>query len=85
MALHQKFFETAQLDRDAAKVLIDRGLFQPAIYHLQQAYEKSIKAYFVFKQMKFNNTSEGTVYDNILKKLGHDTEESHHYAVERFC
>ena len=26
--------------------------------------------------MKFNNTSEATVYDNIRNKLGHDTEES---------
>jgi HEPN domain-containing protein len=75
MALHQRFFEAAQIDLDASKVLIDRGLFQPAIYHLQQAYEKSIKAYFVFKEVKFNNTPEVTVYDKILK-LGHDTDKS---------
>jgi hypothetical protein len=42
---------------------------------LQQAYEKCIKAYFVFKEVKFNNAPEETVYDNI-RKLGHDTEES---------
>jgi len=76
MALHQRFFEAAQIDLDASKVLVDRGLFQPAIYHLQQAYEKSIKSYFVFKEVSINNTPEATVYDNIRKKLGHDTEES---------
>ena len=76
MALHQRFFEAAQIDLYASKVLIDRGLFQPAIYHLQQAYEKSIKAYFVFKEVKFNNTPEATVYDNIRNKLGHDTDKS---------
>jgi HEPN domain-containing protein len=75
MALHKRFFEAAQIDLDASKVLIDRALFQPAIYHLQQAYEKSIKAYFVFKEVSINNTPEATVYDNI-RKLGHDTEES---------
>jgi HEPN domain-containing protein len=75
MALHKRFLEAAQIDLGASKVLIDRGLFQPAIYHLQQAYEKSIKAYFIFKEVKFNNTPEATVYGNILK-LGHDTEES---------
>jgi HEPN domain-containing protein len=75
MALHQTFFEAAQIDLDASKVLIGKGLFQPAIHHLQQAYEKSIKAYYVFKEVKFNNTPEATVYDNI-RKLGHDTEES---------
>jgi HEPN domain-containing protein len=76
MALHQRFFEAAQIDLDASKVLVDRGLFQPAIYHLQQAYEKAIKSYFVFKEVSINNTPEATVYDNIRKKLGHDTEES---------
>jgi HEPN domain-containing protein len=75
-ALHKRFLEAAQIDLDASKVLIDRGLFQPAIYHLQQAYEKSITAYYVFKEVKFNNTPEATVYDNIRNKLGHDTEES---------
>jgi HEPN domain-containing protein len=75
VALHQKFFEAAQIDLDAAKVLIDRILYQPAIYHLQQAYEKSIKAYYIFKEVKFNNTPEATIYDNILK-LGHDTDKS---------
>ncbi|HYV51834.1 MAG TPA: hypothetical protein VE971_00945 [Candidatus Eisenbacteria bacterium] len=34
------------------------------------------KAYFVFKEVKFNNTPEATVYDNTRNKLGHDTEES---------
>jgi hypothetical protein len=69
MDLHQRFFEAAQIDLDASKILIDRGLFQPAIYHLQQAY-------FIFKEVSINNTPEATVYDNIRKRLGHDTEES---------
>jgi HEPN domain-containing protein len=42
MALHQRFFEAAQIDLDAVKVMTDRGLYQPAIYHLQQASEKCI-------------------------------------------
>ena len=61
MALHQRFLEAAQIDLDASKVLIDSGLFQP-IYDLQQAYEKSIKAYFVFKEVSINNTPEATVH-----------------------
>ena len=76
MDLHQRFFEAAQIDLDASKILIDRGLVQPAIYHLQQAYEKSIKSYFIFKEVSINNNPEATVYDNIRKRLGHDTEES---------
>ena len=75
MALHQRFFEAAQIDLDAAKVMTDRGLYQPAIYHLQQAYEKCIKSYFIFKEVNNNNMPEATVYDSI-RSLGHDTEES---------
>jgi len=75
MALHQRFIEAAQIDLDAARVLTEKELPQPAIYHLQQAYEKCIKSYFIIKEVNINNTPEGTVYDKI-RKLGHDTEES---------
>jgi HEPN domain-containing protein len=75
MALYQRFFEAAQVDLNSAKVMTDRGLYQPAIYHLQQAYEKCIKSYFIFKEVNINNTPEATVYGNI-RSLGHDTEES---------
>jgi HEPN domain-containing protein len=75
MALHQRFFEAAQIDLDAAKVMTDRGLYQPAIYHLQQASEKCIKSYFIFKEVNVSNMPDATIYDNI-RSLGHDTEES---------
>lgn len=45
--LYQRFFEAAKLDLEAAKALKDKQLYQPAIYHLQQAYEKSVKSYFI--------------------------------------
>ena len=35
----------------------------------------SYESYFVFKEVKFNNTPEAMVYANILK-LGHDTDKS---------
>jgi hypothetical protein len=40
MILHQRFFEAAKLDLEATKVLTEKNLCQPAIYHLQQAFEK---------------------------------------------
>lgn len=76
LTLHQRFFEAAQMDLDAAKALIYRGLYPPSLYHLQQAYEKCVKSYFIFKEIRFNNTPEATVYNNIQRRLGHDTEES---------
>src|SRR5215212_1454828 len=77
MKLYKELFEAAQLDLKAAEVLTDNGLYPLAIYHLQQAYEKCIKSYFVFKEMNINHTApEADVYNTIKKRLGHDTEES---------
>jgi HEPN domain-containing protein len=47
VSLYQRFFDAAKLDLEAANVLKDKGLYQPAIYHLQQAYEKCVKSYFI--------------------------------------
>jgi HEPN domain-containing protein len=41
--------------------MIERGLYQAAIYHLQQAYEKYIKSYFILKEVDINNIPEATV------------------------
>jgi HEPN domain-containing protein len=60
---------------EAAKTLKDKQLYQPAIYHLQQAYEKCVKSYYIFKEVKLKNTPETTTYDNAVA-FGHKTEES---------
>jgi HEPN domain-containing protein len=43
VSLYQRFFNAAKLDLEAAKTLKDKQLYQPTIYHLQQAYEKCVK------------------------------------------
>jgi hypothetical protein len=73
--LYQRFFDAAKLDLEAAKVLKDKQLYQPSLYHLQQAYEKCIKSYYILKEVKLKNTPESTAYDHVIK-LGHHTEES---------
>ena len=50
--------------------------FESALYHLQQAYEKCVKSYYIFKETRFNNTSETDAYDSVKQRLGHDTQES---------
>ena len=50
--IYQRFFDAAKLDLEAAKALKDKRLYQPAIYHLQQAYEKCIKSYYILKEVK---------------------------------
>ena len=73
--LYQRFFDAAKLDLEAAKTLKDKHLYQPAIYHLQQAYEKCVKSYFILKEIKLKNTPEVTAYDDAVGFV-HDTEES---------
>jgi HEPN domain-containing protein len=60
----------------SAKILTEKDLYQPAIYHLQQAYEKCIKSYYIFKEIRIKKTPEDTVYNTLRNGLGHDTEES---------
>lgn len=75
MALYQRFFEAAKIDLEAAKALKDKQLYQPAIYHLQQAYEKCVKSYFILKEIRIQNIPEAIAYNNVVR-FGHDTEES---------
>ncbi|MGH9978865.1 MAG: HEPN domain-containing protein [Nitrososphaeraceae archaeon] len=49
MVLHQKYFQAAEIDLKAAKILAKENLFPPTLYHLQQAYEKCIKSYYIFR------------------------------------
>jgi HEPN domain-containing protein len=58
--LYQRFFDAAKLDLEAAKVLKDKQLYQPSLYHLQQAYEKCIKSYYILKEVELKNTPETT-------------------------
>ena len=46
--------KAAKLDMASAKVLTQKDLYQPAIYHLQQTYEKCIKSYFIIKETATN-------------------------------
>lgn len=73
MTLHKKYFHAAEIDLEAAKILSKKNFFPPALYHLQQAYEKCIKSYYIFRL-----TSRGITEKRVNKKckeLGHDTEE----------
>jgi HEPN domain-containing protein len=76
MSLDQRFFEAAKLDLATAKVLTKSGHYQPALYHMQQTYEKGIKSYFIFKEVNINHTPEADLYSDLGRKLGHETEES---------
>lgn len=50
MQEHEKWLKIAQEDLLAAKGLLTLELFSSVTYHCQQAAEKSLKAYLVFKK-----------------------------------
>ena len=50
MQEHEKWLKIAQEDLLAAKGLLTLELFSSVTYHCQQAAEKSLKAYHVFKK-----------------------------------
>ena len=49
MVLHQKYFRATEIDLKAAKILAKENFFPPTLYHLQQAYEKGIESYYIFR------------------------------------
>ena len=49
MVFHLKYFQAAEMDLKAAKILVKENLFPPTLYYLQQAYEKCIKSYYIFR------------------------------------
>jgi hypothetical protein len=73
--LHKRFFQAAEIDLQAARILTKTDLSQPALYHFQQAFEKCIKSYYSLKESVDNNTSESIIYKKLIK-LGHDTQKS---------
>lgn len=75
MALYQRFFRAAQIDLDSAKILTGQNKIPPALYHLQQAYEKCIKSHFIFKETTINKTPEAEAY-NKIKSFKHEVERS---------
>lgn len=75
IALHTRFFQAAEIDLEAGRILMKANSFQPALYHFQQAYEKCVKSYYSLKETTDNNTPESVIYEK-LRKLGHDTQKS---------
>ena len=68
-------YSTANLE--AAKVLLDSNLFNPALQNVQQSIEKSLKAIFIEKGIKLRKSHGILELRNILsvKKIDVDLSE----------
>lgn len=56
--------------------LTNKNICQPALSHLQRAYEICIKSYYIFLETTVRKTAESTAYDRFKLIRGHNTQES---------
>jgi HEPN domain-containing protein len=69
MQEHERWLAIAREDLKAAQALIKIELFSSATYHCQQAAEKSLKAYLVFKKQETLKTHDLLKLDDLCKNI----------------
>ena len=60
------FLDCAKTDRKSCELLLEKGVYPHAVYHLQQSVEKTLKSYLF---------SIGAITMSELKTMGHSTPE----------
>lgn len=58
MQEHERWLKIAKEDLKVTKILLENEVFSTATYHCQQAAEKALKAYLVFKKQKVLKTHD---------------------------
>lgn len=72
MQEHEKWLKIVHEDLTAAKALIKIELFSTVTYHCQQAAEKSLKAYLVFKKHPVIKTHDLVQLLELCMKFSND-------------
>jgi HEPN domain-containing protein len=75
MNVPEAFMKQSLSDMDTAKLLYGSGKYSDAIYHMQQCFEKSLKAIYCYSRVKFDGKSEREAYDEAVN-YRHDTKRS---------
>jgi HEPN domain len=75
MDVSEAFMHNSLSDLETAKILYERGKYSHVIYHMQQCFEKSLKAIYCYSKVKFDNKTEKEAYDEAVK-YSHDTKKS---------
>lgn len=63
-SLEKKFISNAGKDLESCRILYRKGVYSLALYHLQQAIEKTTKAWVLYL---------GVISEDELRKIGHKT------------
>jgi HEPN domain-containing protein len=69
---HERWLRTATDDLKLAQVGLEQELFEPSIYHCQQAAEKALKSYLIFKQRPVVRTHD--LIELLERCLGFDKD-----------
>lgn len=87
MLEHEKWLHIAQDDLRMAKLALPQELFSPLTYHCQQAAEKALKGYHVFKKQQVMKTHDLAklletclVFDRDFEKLRQSVMELNPYS-----
>lgn len=89
MREHEKWLKIVDQDLQSAKALLKVELFSTANYHCQQAAEKALKAYLVFKNHKTIKTHDlvklivkCSQFDKSFEKLYDNAEHLNPFATK---
>jgi HEPN domain-containing protein len=82
MLSHEEWLKVAKEDLRAAKVLLKEELYSAVTYHCQQAAEKTLKAYLVFKKQPVLKTHDLTKLVELC--MGEDREFEKVYIYARY-
>jgi len=89
MQEHERWLKIVDQDLGSAKGLLKLEFFSTATYHCQQAAEKALKAYLVFKSYKAIKTHDlvklivkCSQFDKTFEKLYDDAEHLNPFATK---
>lgn len=87
MLEHEKWVRIAQEDLRMAKLALPQELYSPLTYHCQQAAEKALKGYLVFKKQPIMKTHDLAklletclIFDRDVEKLRQAVMELNPYS-----
>jgi HEPN domain-containing protein len=75
MLAHEQWMAKAHEDFNAARILRRNKAFSVATYHCQQAAEKALKCYLVFKKQELMKSHDLVKLCALCKKFDHDFEK----------
>ena len=75
MLEHERWLEVAKRDLKDARLLCKGGSFPLATYQAQQAAEKALKTYLIFKQQEFLKVHDLIKLSDLCKKFDRDFQQ----------